>query len=96
MQINIQSDSIDRALFALKQKYPGLIEDPNYQLFGYLGPTTPARFLEHAFEHEYNCKIIDNNEFGLQGHIVFTEGKYETAFLLRFGGNDRLQQRQQK
>ena len=44
---------------------------------------------EKAFENEYHCTIINDDEFGLIGHIEFNEEKYEIAFLLRFGGNDK-------
>ena len=92
MQINIHSDSIDKALTVLKDKMGDNLKFTDYETWGHLGATSPAIILEKSFEHEYHCKIVNEDEFGLHGHISFTEEKYATAFVLRFGGNDEPQQ----
>ncbi len=82
MQIDIHSHSIDKAITALKQKFSSYDEPVNIN----------AHVFEKLFEKEYSCKIVNDDELGLRGHIIFNEEKYITAFILRFGGNDPARQ----
>lgn len=78
LKINVHSKSVDAAMKTLTEQL-----DTNSTHYD------DDILFEKAFENEYHCTIINDDEFGLIGHIEFNEEKYETAFLLRFGGNDK-------
>jgi hypothetical protein len=49
--------------------------------------TSNAKELEDTFEKVYHCKIISNDDpFCTEGYLEITEEKYQTWFLVQFGG----------
>jgi len=83
IKIDINDESIGSALQALKNKLKS-DSTTQYHTVEWIGTKTYAEQLERAFEDEYHCEIIAEDDFGLYGHIVFLEEKYATAFILRF------------
>lgn len=46
-----------------------------------------AKELEEVFEKVYHCKIVSTNApWYTQGYLQISEEKYQTWFLLNFGG----------
>ncbi len=69
MQINIKDPSVQAALKSVSAE------------MGH--PLTES--IDKTFERTYNCEIVSQDPFGLEGYIYFPNEKYLTAFLLKFG-----------
>lgn len=49
-----------------------------------------GRAFERIFEERYHCRIVPdpNDMLCTRGHLVISEEKYQTWFLLNFGAGD--------
>lgn len=74
MAINLHEPMIDVALQELK-------EDAGYKI--------PDNLLDKLFSERYNCKIIAENEWGINGHVEFPDDHSELLFRLKYSDAKR-------
>lgn len=47
-----------------------------------------GRAFEKIFEEKYHCRIVmEDDPWCTRGHLVISEEKYQTWFLVQFGGD---------
>lgn len=73
MKIDLKDPRVDQAIALVKKEH--MIP------FG--------RAFERIFEEHYHCKIVmEDDPWCTRGHLVISEEKYQTWFLLNFGAGD--------